>query len=105
MPRKAMAAYEKQRAWAELFSLAVRESVLSEEELQEMGRRVGGRSHLSLYRAFFLWSFSEDLSSRKRYFEAGRVLLEYARDIPEAVAAFVQGNELAEAERVVRLSL
>lgn len=44
----------------------------------------------------------EDLASRKRFFEAGRVLLDYVKDVPEAVAAFVQGNEFAEADRVVR---
>ncbi|KAG8994650.1 hypothetical protein FRB94_009752 [Tulasnella sp. JGI-2019a] len=82
-PKKAMAAYEKQRAWQELFTLAVREGIVNSDELEAMGRRVG-----------------EDLASRKRYFEAGCVLLEYAKDVPEAVAAFVQGNELAEAERV-----
>ncbi|KAG8883867.1 hypothetical protein FRB97_005705 [Tulasnella sp. 331] len=82
-PKKAMAAYEKQKAWQELFTLAVREGVVNSDELEAMGRRVG-----------------EDLASRKRYFEAGRVLLEYAKDVPEAVTAFVQGNELAEAERV-----
>lgn len=38
-----MAAYEKQRAWSELFALAVREGGLSATELEEMGRRVGGK--------------------------------------------------------------
>lgn len=82
-----MAAYERARAWQELFALVTKEKLVSGEELGEMGKRVG-----------------EDLVSRKRYFEAGRVLLEYAKDVPEAVSAFVQGNEIAEADRVCAMT-
>lgn len=45
---------------------------------------------------------TEDLSSKKRYQEAARVLLDYARDVREAVIALVQGNHFSEARRVVR---
>lgn len=45
-PKKAMAAYEKQRAWQELFTLAVREGVVNLDELEAMGRRVGGEVFL-----------------------------------------------------------
>lgn len=39
--------------------------------------------------------------SRKRYPEAARVLLDYAKDIREAVIALVNGNQFSEAQRVV----
>lgn len=43
----------------------------------------------------------EDLASKKRYTEAGRVLLDYAGDEREAVIALVQGNQFSEARRIV----
>lgn len=39
---------------------------------------------------------------RKRYPEAARVLLDYAKDIREAVIALVNGNQFSEAQRVVK---
>ena len=45
----------------------------------------------------------EDLTSKKRYQDAARVLLDYAHDVREAVIALVQGNHFSEAKRVVRL--
>lgn len=39
--------------------------------------------------------------SRKRYNEAGRVLLDYCKNVDEAIAAFGQGGDFPEAERVV----
>lgn len=45
--------------------------------------------------------FSEDLVSRKRHSEAARVLLDYSKDVREAVIALVQGNHFSEARRVV----
>jgi elongator complex protein 1 len=47
-----------------------------------------------------LWC-AEDLSSKKRHTEAGRVLLDYSKDVREAVIAFVQGNAFSEARRIV----
>lgn len=46
-------------------------------------------------------SLPEDLTSKKRYAEAGRVLLDYAQDDREAVITLVQGNQFSEARRVV----
>jgi elongator complex protein 1 len=49
--------------------------------------------------------FSEDLASKKRYSDAARVLLDYAKDVREAVIALVQGNCFSEARRIVRRDL
>jgi hypothetical protein len=46
-------------------------------------------------------SFTEDLGSKKRYTEAGQVLLDYAEDVREAVIILVQGNQFSEARRIV----
>lgn len=46
-------------------------------------------------------SFTEDLTSKKRYAEASQVLLSYAEDVREAVIALVQGNQFSEARRIV----
>lgn len=43
----------------------------------------------------------EDLTSKKRYAEAGHVLVDYAEDVREAVIALVQGNQFSEARRIV----
>lgn len=45
--------------------------------------------------------FIEDLTSKKRYADAGQVLLGYAEDVREAVIALVQGNQFSEARRIV----
>lgn len=45
--------------------------------------------------------FTEDLGSKKRYTEAGQVLLDYAEDVREAVIILVQGNLFSEARRIV----
>jgi hypothetical protein len=47
--------------------------------------------------------FSENLVSKKRHSEAARVLLDYSKDIREAVIALVQGNHFSEARRVVSM--
>jgi elongator complex protein 1 len=46
---------------------------------------------------------SEDLSGKKRYSEAARVLLDHCGDVHEAVITLTQGNEFSEARRIVRL--
>ena len=46
-------------------------------------------------------SLSEDLGSKKRYTEAGQVLLDYAEDVREAVVILVEGNQFSEARRIV----
>lgn len=46
----------------------------------------------------------EDLVSKKRHSEAARVLLDYSKDVREAVIALVEGNHFSEARRIVRHS-
>ena len=48
---------------------------------------------------------SEDLVSKKRHSEAARVLLDYSKDVREAVIALVQGNHFSEARRVVSMCI
>jgi len=45
----------------------------------------------------------EDLSSKKRYPEAARVLLDYSKDVRLAVIALVQGHHFSEARRIVSI--
>ena len=78
-----MVAFERNLQWQELFDLAFLNEV-ADEGLVEMAYRV-----------------AEDLSSKKRHAEAGRVLLDYAKDVKEAVTAFSTGNDFSEARRVV----
>jgi elongator complex protein 1 len=47
----------------------------------------------------------EDLVSKKRHAEAARVLLDYGKDVREAVIALVGGNAFSEARRVVECLL
>ncbi|KAI0314583.1 IKI3 family-domain-containing protein [Amylostereum chailletii] len=84
-PQKALVAYEKALLWRELFDLAVREET-SEEDLVTVAYRV-----------------AEDLTSKKRYSEGSQVLLDYAKDVREAVVTLVQGNQFSEARRVATL--
>lgn len=49
--------------------------------------------------------FTEDLSSKKRYNESARVLLDYTKDVKSAVSLFVQGNSFSEARRIVSSSI
>ncbi|TFK44978.1 IKI3 family-domain-containing protein [Crucibulum laeve] len=79
---KAMVAYEKALEWQELFDLAVRSEVDPEDIT------------ITAYR------IAEDLSSKKRYADAGRVLLDYAQNIRESIIAYVQGNFFSEARRI-----
>ena len=46
-------------------------------------------------------TFVDDLNSKKRYAEAATVLLDYARDVRQAVIAYVEGNFFADARRIV----
>jgi len=49
------------------------------------------------------YRLSEDLSSKKRYMDASRVLLDYVKDVRSAVIALVQGSHFSEARRVITL--
>ncbi|CAK5281923.1 unnamed protein product [Mycena citricolor] len=83
---KAMVAYEKGLEWQELFDLAGRTGI-SDEDVVDMAYRV-----------------AEDLVSKKRHSDAGRILVDYTHDIREAVIALVQGNRFSEARRLITLN-
>ncbi|KAF9012601.1 IKI3 family-domain-containing protein [Cyathus striatus] len=85
-PQKAIVAHEKALEWQELFDIAI-VTQLPQDDIVAAGYRV-----------------AEDLISKKRYAEAGRVLLDYAKDVREAVTAFVQGNLFSEARRIGNLN-
>ncbi|KAF9450112.1 IkappaB kinase complex, IKAP component [Macrolepiota fuliginosa MF-IS2] len=84
--KKAMVAHEKALEWQELFMLAV-ENEMSDDEIVETAYRV-----------------AEDLVSKKRHADAARVLLDYAKDVREAVIALVGGNGFSEARRIIGLN-
>lgn len=46
----------------------------------------------------------ESLRNKRRFIDAGKVLLDYGRDVEGAVAALVEGTAYAEAIRLVRHS-
>ncbi|KZV82846.1 IkappaB kinase complex, IKAP component [Exidia glandulosa HHB12029] len=85
-PDKAMVAYERALNWRELFALAIANGKGAEDVL-DMGRRVG-----------------DALSSKRRYLDAATVLREYADDVDGAVRALSEGNEFAEAVRIIALT-
>ncbi|KAL4265189.1 Elongator complex protein 1 [Pleurotus pulmonarius] len=82
---KAMVAYERALEWQELFDTAILSNVAS-EGIKDLAYRV-----------------AEELTSKKRYAEAATVLVDYAKDVREAVIALVQGNHFAEAKRITSL--
>ncbi|KAI0048587.1 IkappaB kinase complex, IKAP component [Auriscalpium vulgare] len=84
-PEKTMVAYEKALQWRELFDLASQQN-MEEEDIVSTGYRV-----------------AEDLSTKQRYSEASQVLLDYAKDVREAVIALVHGNSFSEARRITSL--
>ncbi|KAG6836197.1 hypothetical protein H0H93_010463, partial [Arthromyces matolae] len=82
---KAMVAQEKALEWQELFCLAFQIG-MSEADIVTTGYRV-----------------AEELGSKKRHSDAARVLLDYAKDVREAIIAYVQGNHFSEARRIIAL--
>lgn len=82
-PQKSMVAHEKALDWQELFELALQENT-PPDDLVRMAHRV-----------------AEDLSSRKRYVEAARILLDYTDDVREAIKALVEGSQFSEARRII----
>ncbi|KAI0264133.1 IKI3 family-domain-containing protein [Gloeopeniophorella convolvens] len=76
--KKAMLAYEKALLWRELFEIAQLERVES-EDIVAMAYRVAG-AFVPVGLALALTNLVEDLASKKRYAEAGQVLLDYAQD-------------------------
>ena len=94
-----MTAHEKALEWRELFDLA-QSKQMSEEDLTALAYTVAGESVVVTTSSSFD-VVKEELSSKKRYAEAARVLLDYAQDVREAVIALVQGNAFSEARRIV----
>ncbi|THV06651.1 pol II transcription elongation factor [Dendrothele bispora CBS 962.96] len=84
--QKAIISYERSLDWQDLFDLALRLET-PQEDIVEIGYRV-----------------SEELTSKKRYSEAARVLLDYVKDVRTAVITLVQGNEFSEARRIITLN-
>jgi elongator complex protein 1 len=84
-PRKAMIAHQRALTWRELFDIAVTEQ-LSAEELATLAEHVG-----------------DALKAKGRHAEAGQVFLDYAKDVKNAVIVLSDGNEFAEAIRIVSL--
>ncbi|PFH52192.1 hypothetical protein AMATHDRAFT_74468 [Amanita thiersii Skay4041] len=80
---KAMLAHERALEWRELFNIAATVGT-SEDEIIEVAYRL-----------------AEDLVTKKRHAEAGQVLLDYAKDVRQAVIALVEGNCFSEARRIV----
>jgi len=99
---KAMIAYEKAHSWRPLFYLAT-QSEMPKEKVVELAYRVAGWLFVVLCSFHRLTRHPEDLSSRKRWADAATVYHDYASDIEETVRALTNGNELAEAFRIVGL--
>lgn len=100
-PDKAMIAYEKALEWQELFDLALQNQIHG-DNLVSMGYRVAGRSSYYFHHITTnLTCTTEDLSSKKRYADAARVLLDYSQDVREATIALIHGNYFSEARRIV----
>ncbi|GAA5885604.1 hypothetical protein JCM16303_001478 [Sporobolomyces ruberrimus] len=84
-PDKAILAYQHANAWQEVFTVAYN-SQKSDEEVKELAFEIADR-----------------LTSKRRYAEAGKVLVEYAQDLPAAINALCEGNLYAEAVRLTAL--
>lgn len=96
-----MLAYEKALDWPELFDLALQQQIGSDELVSSAYRTAGAYSSGSAASSVIHICNVEDLSGKKRYQEAARVLLDYAQDVREAAVALVQGNLISEARRIV----
>ncbi|GAA5832721.1 hypothetical protein JCM11251_005735 [Rhodosporidiobolus azoricus] len=82
---KALLAYQRANAWQELFTLALSAGIL-QEEIKEIAVDV-----------------ADNLTGKRRYADAARVLLEYAKDVEGAVQALCEGNLYSEAVRLIAL--
>lgn len=83
--RRAMISHERALQWQELFELCVKEQ-LDGDEITEIAYRI-----------------ADELFSKKRFSESARVLLDYAKDVRQAIHSLAQGNEFAEARRIITL--
>lgn len=95
-----MIAYEKALDWQEVFEIAVQEQ-LPAEELSDIGYRIAGTLSTLYTDVLYSHRVLEDLSAKKRYYDASRVFLDYVKEPRPAVIALVQGNLFSEARRVV----
>lgn len=100
-PQKSMVAHEKALDWQELFELALQEN-MPPDDLVRTAHRVAGSLIAPLSIDLPSYLLVEDLSSKKRYVEAARVLLDYTDDVREAIKALVEGSQFSEARRIVR---
>ena len=80
-----MSAYQSGLAWQELFTLALAE------------RRLGSEIKAAAV------AVADGLRGKRRFAEAGRVLLEYGRDVEGAVGVLCEGAAFAEAVRLAAL--
>ncbi|KAG1835906.1 pol II transcription elongation factor [Suillus subalutaceus] len=83
--RRAMISYERALQWQELFELCLKEQ-LDGDAITDIAYRI-----------------ADELLSKKRFSESARVLLDYAKDIRQAIHSLAQGNEFAEARRIITL--
>ena len=85
-PRKAMIAYQRALIWIDLFDIAHQEQ-MNADEIAQLAQ-----------------SMSSSLKGKGRHVEAGRVLLDYGRDVRAAVATLCEGSGFSEALRIVSIS-
>ena len=102
---KALFAYQKGNAWQELFTLAISDGKHSPTDIKTLAIEIAGSSAPPrfLESVAELTFYVETLTSKRRYADAGRVLLEYGRDAEAAVEVLVEGTLHSEALRLVRL--
>ncbi|CAD6977243.1 hypothetical protein A4X06_0g1276 [Tilletia controversa] len=80
--RKAVECFRQAANWKDALGLAFDER-LPASEVKSLAREA-----------------ADDLEGKGRYFEAGRIYLEYERDVEQAVLLFCKANDLSEARRV-----
>ncbi|KAK4050772.1 putative elongator complex protein 1 [Microbotryomycetes sp. JL201] len=85
-PQDAIAAYVKANLWQDALRLCLGAGRRSATEIKELACEIAG-----------------NLRAKRRYAEAGRVLLEYARDMDAACEVLVAGGEFSEALRIAAL--
>ncbi|SCZ89323.1 BZ3500_MvSof-1268-A1-R1_Chr1-1g01107 [Microbotryum saponariae] len=90
-PSKAIVAYQSANAWQELFTIAL--SSASPEMPKKSASEIKALA----------MEVAESLRGKRRFSEAGRVLLEYGRDLEAAVQVLIEGNEFAECLRICSL--
>lgn len=101
---KAIVAYERALMWRELFTLAAQDN-MEEDAIKQIAYRVAGEKNsdsMQCKSSLFTNYFADELSSKKRFDEAARVLIDYGKDIRGCVQALAHGNSFSEARRLVR---